>query len=39
MQVVEGARTRGASRIIGVDINSDKRIKGTAHINIKIARN
>lgn len=27
-QVAEGARARGASRIIGVDINSDKFIKG-----------
>lgn len=27
-QVVEGARARGASKIIGVDINSEKRIKG-----------
>ncbi|KAL2233145.1 alcohol dehydrogenase-like 4 [Sesamum indicum] len=30
LAVVEGARARGASRIIGVDINSDKRIKGLA---------
>ncbi|KAG6405433.1 hypothetical protein SASPL_133022 [Salvia splendens] len=30
LAVVEGARVRGASRIIGVDINSDKRIKGQA---------
>lgn len=30
LAVVEGARTRGASKIIGVDINSDKRIKGEA---------
>ncbi|KAJ8555938.1 hypothetical protein K7X08_013434 [Anisodus acutangulus] len=28
--VVEGARTRGASKIIGVDINPEKRIKGQA---------
>ncbi|KAL3331571.1 hypothetical protein AABB24_035083 [Solanum stoloniferum] len=28
--VVEGARTRGASKIIGVDINPEKRIKGEA---------
>ncbi|KAL2516639.1 Alcohol dehydrogenase-like 3 [Abeliophyllum distichum] len=30
LAVVEGARTRGASRIIGVDVNSDKRVKGEA---------
>ncbi|KAL8053294.1 hypothetical protein ABFS82_05G062200 [Erythranthe guttata] len=30
LAVVEGARTRGASRIIGVDINPDKIIKGKA---------
>ncbi|XP_047973996.1 alcohol dehydrogenase-like 4 [Salvia hispanica] len=30
LAVVEGARTRGASRIIGVDINSEKQIKGKA---------
>ncbi|KAK4421444.1 Alcohol dehydrogenase-like 3 [Sesamum alatum] len=30
LAVVEGARTRGASRIIGVDINPEKRIKGEA---------
>ncbi|KAL1556420.1 alcohol dehydrogenase [Salvia divinorum] len=30
LAVVEGARVRGASKIIGVDINSDKRIKGQA---------
>ncbi|KAG8374515.1 hypothetical protein BUALT_Bualt10G0003000 [Buddleja alternifolia] len=30
LAVVEGARTRGALRIIGVDINVDKRIKGEA---------
>ncbi|XP_047981991.1 alcohol dehydrogenase-like 4 [Salvia hispanica] len=30
LAVVEGARVRGASRIIGVDINSDKQIKGQA---------
>ncbi|KAH6792578.1 GroES-like zinc-binding dehydrogenase family protein [Perilla frutescens var. hirtella] len=30
LAVVEGARTRGASRIIGVDVNSDKIIKGKA---------
>ncbi|XP_051115089.1 alcohol dehydrogenase-like 4 [Andrographis paniculata] len=30
LAAVEGARTRGASRIIGVDINPDKRIKGEA---------
>lgn len=30
LAVVEGARARGASRIIGVDINSEKRIKGEA---------
>ncbi|XP_051149620.1 alcohol dehydrogenase-like 4 [Andrographis paniculata] len=30
LAVVEGARTRGASRIIGVDINPQKRIKGEA---------
>lgn len=30
MKVVEGARTRGASRIIGVDINSNKQTKGQA---------
>ncbi|KAL0409191.1 UNVERIFIED_CONTAM: Alcohol dehydrogenase-like 3 [Sesamum radiatum] len=30
LAVVEGARARGASRIIGVDINSNKRIKGLA---------
>ncbi|GFP96555.1 mechanosensitive ion channel protein 6 [Phtheirospermum japonicum] len=29
-RVVEGARARGASRIIGVDINSDKHINGEA---------
>lgn len=29
MQVVEGARTRGVSKIIGVDINPEKFIKGT----------
>lgn len=28
MQVAEGARARGASKIIGVDINSTKFIKG-----------
>ncbi|EPS58543.1 hypothetical protein M569_16269, partial [Genlisea aurea] len=28
LAVVEGARARGASRIIGVDVNPDKRIKG-----------
>ncbi|KAK4489239.1 hypothetical protein RD792_005036 [Penstemon davidsonii] len=28
LAVVEGARARGASRIIGVDINTEKRIKG-----------
>ncbi|XP_042006886.1 alcohol dehydrogenase-like 3 [Salvia splendens] len=30
LAVVEGARVRGASRIIGVDINSDKQIRGEA---------
>ncbi|GFP92528.1 alcohol dehydrogenase-like 4 [Phtheirospermum japonicum] len=30
LAVVEGARSRGASRIIGVDINQHKRIKGEA---------
>ncbi|CAH9068692.1 unnamed protein product [Cuscuta europaea] len=30
LAVVEGARVRGASKIIAVDINSDKRIKGEA---------
>ncbi|XP_059643283.1 alcohol dehydrogenase-like 3 [Cornus florida] len=30
LAVVEGARTRGASKIIGVDINPDKSIKGQA---------
>ncbi|XP_015089011.1 alcohol dehydrogenase-like 4 isoform X2 [Solanum pennellii] len=30
LAVVEGARTRGASKIIGVDINPEKRIKGEA---------
>ncbi|KAL8535644.1 hypothetical protein ACS0TY_011320 [Phlomoides rotata] len=30
LAAVEGARARGASRIIGVDINSQKRIKGEA---------
>ncbi|KAI3473837.1 hypothetical protein Pfo_027994 [Paulownia fortunei] len=30
LAVVEGARTRGASRIIGVDINPEKYIKGQA---------
>ncbi|XP_027078927.1 alcohol dehydrogenase-like 4 [Coffea eugenioides] len=30
LAVVEGARTRGASKIIGVDINPDKRNKGQA---------
>lgn len=30
LAVVEGARTRGASKIIAVDINSEKRIKGEA---------
>ncbi|GFP89286.1 alcohol dehydrogenase-like 3 [Phtheirospermum japonicum] len=30
LAVVEGARARGASRIIGVDINPDKRINGEA---------
>lgn len=30
LAVVEGARTRGASKIIGVDINPEKRIKGQA---------
>ncbi|XP_075488237.1 alcohol dehydrogenase-like 4 [Primulina tabacum] len=30
LAVVEGARARGASRIIGVDINPDKRLKGQA---------
>ncbi|CAH9124976.1 unnamed protein product [Cuscuta epithymum] len=30
LAVVEGARARGASKIIAVDINSDKRIKGEA---------
>lgn len=28
MQVAEGSRLRGASKIIGVDINSEKFIKG-----------
>lgn len=28
MQVVEGARTRGVSKIIGVDINPEKFLKG-----------
>jgi len=28
IQVAEGARARGASKIIGVDINPDKFIKG-----------
>lgn len=28
LQVVEGARTRGVSKIIGVDINPEKFIKG-----------
>lgn len=30
LSVVEGARARGASTIIGVDVNSDKRLKGEA---------
>ena len=30
MQVAVGARLRGASRIIGVDVNPDKFEKGTA---------
>ncbi|XP_049377814.1 alcohol dehydrogenase-like 4 isoform X1 [Solanum stenotomum] len=30
LAVVEGARSRGASKIIGVDINPEKRIKGEA---------
>ncbi|XP_071706862.1 alcohol dehydrogenase-like 4 isoform X2 [Rutidosis leptorrhynchoides] len=28
LAVIQGAKTRGASKIIGVDINDDKRIKG-----------
>ncbi|KAI3765970.1 hypothetical protein L2E82_16017 [Cichorium intybus] len=30
LAVIHGAKTRGASKIIGVDINADKRIKGQA---------
>jgi hypothetical protein len=32
VQVAEGSRLRGASRIIGVDINSEKFIKGISFL-------